>query len=88
MIQWSPRTVEDPVHNGAMEVALDETAFDLVISTVKSVDFYLQILAIALTAACAWSVSKIIRRQLDKLAGQGEEEGSSGPIRSRVGAPT
>lgn len=66
---------------------MDDSLPELLNTTVHSSDFYLQILAIAVTALCSWFVSRFIKRQIVR-ASEADEETRSGAIKARVGSAT
>lgn len=66
---------------------MDDSLPELLNTTVHSSDFYLQILAIAVTALCSWFVSRFIKRQIIR-ASEADEETRSGAIKARVGSAT
>jgi len=66
---------------------VDDSLPELVNTTVHSSDFYMQVLAIAVTALCSWLISRFIKRQIVR-ASETENETPGGTIKARVGSAT
>ncbi len=66
---------------------MDNPVFTIVTSTLESSDFYLQLLAVGVTALCSWLVSRFLKKLIHKVS-TGDEEKAAGKIKSRVGSAT
>ena len=66
---------------------MDDSLPDLVTTTVHSADFYLQVIAIAVTAMVSWLLSRIVKRKIIQIS-EDEERPQQGMIKSRVESAT
>lgn len=66
---------------------MDESFPDLVTTTVESSDFYLQLLAVAVTALISWAISRILKRRIERLTAAGTAPDER-KLQNRVGTAT
>lgn len=66
---------------------MENSVVEVVISTLESSDFYLQLLAIGITAICSWLMSTFLKSRFAKFA-PNDEKPKAGKIKSSVSSTT